>query len=216
MALAGVLAALLLTACVDEEEATGAAAATATRLRSTSATTSGLLISGTPKTQALVDNAYSFAPTARDPEGDTLTFAVANRPSWLSFSPSTGRLVGTPTAANVGVYRGVTIQVTDGASSETLQPFDIQVVAVGSTGVTISWLPPTQNDDGSPLTDLAGYRIRYGDRSGSYSNTISLNNPGLATYFVDGMVPGTYYFVISAYNTRGLESNYSNEAVVSL
>jgi hypothetical protein len=224
MALAVGLAALLLAACVDEVEeqtvttATPAdpAAPPGSSTPPTSSPTAPPQISGTPETQALVSQAYSFTPTAHDPDGDTLEFAVANRPSWLSFSRSTGRLSGTPTAADVGVYRGVAIQVTDGLSSRTIPQFDIQVVAVGSSSVTISWLPPTENEDGSPLTDLAGYRIRYGDRSGSYSNTISLNNPGLATYFVDGLVPSTYYFVISSYNSRGVESRYSGEAVVSL
>lgn len=198
-ALAVVLAAaLLLAACEGEEEGQAPQ------------------ISGTPRTQALVGQAYSFVPAAHDPDGDTLEFTIANLPSWLSFSGSTGTLSGTPTAADVGIYRGVTIQVTDGLSSTTMPQFDIEVVSVGSSGVTISWLPPTENEDGSPLTDLAGYRIHYGDRPGSYSNTILLNNPGLATYFVDGLVPSTYYFVLSAYNSAGIESRYSNEAVVNL
>ncbi len=37
---------------------------------------------------------------------------------------------------------------------------------------TLSWDPPTTNADGTPLTDLAGYRIYYGTSSGSYSQNI--------------------------------------------
>lgn len=215
MALAVVMAALLLTACSGEEDA-AADAATASPTPSPSAPQSPPQISGTPGKQTTVDQPYSFRPAAQDPDGDTLEFAVANRPGWLAFNPATGVLQGTPTAAHVGVYRGITIQVTDGSSFSTLPPFDIEVVAVGLRSVTLSWLPPTQNEDGTPLTDLAGYRIRYGNSSGSYSTTVSLDNPGLATYVVEGLVPNRYYFVMSSYNRLGVESRPSAEAVVSL
>jgi hypothetical protein len=180
------------------------------------AATSPPQISGTPSTQAGVDSPYSFVPAAQDPDSNTLEFTIANRPAWLTFNPSTGGLQGTPTAANVGVYRGITIQVTDGRSFSTLAPFDVEVVAVGSRSVTLSWLPPTENEDGSPLTNLAGYRIRYGSSSGSYSNTISVANPGLATYVVEGLVPSRYYFVIASVNSLGVESRNSAEAIFNL
>jgi hypothetical protein len=201
MAIAVVMGALL-AACGGEEEAGDAAGAPQ--------------ISGTPSKQAAADQPYSFVPGAIDPDGDTLKFDIANRPAWLSFNPATGALQGTPTAANVGVFRGITIQVTDGTSFSTLPPFDIEVVAAGLRSVTLSWLPPTQNEDGSPLTDLAGYKIRYGSSPGTYSNTISLDGPGLATYVVEGLTPSRYYFVIASYNKLGVESRNSAEAVVTL
>jgi hypothetical protein len=173
-------------------------------------------ISGAPQTQVLVNQAYSFVPTVTDPDGGPFTFDIANRPAWLTFNASTGALSGTPTAADVGTYRNITIQVTDGKSPATLNPFDIQVLAAGSASVTLSWVPPTQNEDGSPLTDLAGYKIRYGGTSGSYPNTISVTNPGLATYVIDGLLPTKYYFVMSSVNSRGVESSHSNEAVITL
>jgi hypothetical protein len=106
--------------------------------------------------------------------------------------------------------------VTDGEAFSTLQPFDIEVVAGGQGNVTLSWLPPTENVDGSPLTNLAGYRIRYGNASGSYSNTISVANPGLATFVVEGLTPNKYYFVIASYNSAGVESSNSTEASITL
>ncbi len=87
---------------------------------------------------------------------------------------------------------------------------------MGPSSVTLSWIPPTENEDGTPLTNLAGYRIRYGDRSGSYSKTISVTNPGLAAYVIDGLLPETHYFVMSSVNSSGVESQYSNEHVISL
>lgn len=216
MALAVMMAALLLAGCGGEEEETAATSAPAAPAPPPPSSGSPPQISGAPGTQALIDHTYSFVPTANDPNGDTLQFTIANRPAWLTFSAATGGLTGTPTAADVGTYRGVTIQVTDGKTPSTLPAFDIQVLATGPSSVTLSWLPPTENEDGSPLTDLAGYRIRYGEAPGAYQKRITLNSAGLATYFIDGLLPTTYYFVLSSVNSRGVESQYSNEAAISL
>ena len=54
-------------------------------------------ITGTPATSAAVGSAYSFTPTATDPDGGTLGFTIQNRPSWAAFDTATGRLSGTPT-----------------------------------------------------------------------------------------------------------------------
>lgn len=75
---------------------------------------------------------------------------------------------------------------------------------------TLSWLPPTENTDGSSLTNLAGYNIYYGTEAGNYTEVITIDNPGIAEYVVDNLPPGnTYYFVITAFDDSGNESEYS-------
>ena len=83
--------------------------------------------------------------------------------------------------------------------------------AASAGAVTINWVAPTQNVDGSTLTNLSGYKIHYGTASNNYTQTIKVSNPGLATYVVDGLSPGTYYFSVSAYNSAGTESPLSSE-----
>ncbi|HEX6999858.1 MAG TPA: putative Ig domain-containing protein [Gammaproteobacteria bacterium] len=173
-------------------------------------------ISGTPRSQAVVGQLYDFRPTATDPDGDALSFSIANRPDWLSFDPKTGRLSGTPGAGDLGAYENITIQVAANGRYDTLPPFDIEVVAVGTRSVTLTWLPPTENEDGSELTDLAGYKIRYGQASGTYTEDIVLEDPGLSSYVVEGLAPGTYYFVVAAFNSEGVYSRNSNEASATL
>lgn len=57
--------------------------------------------------------------------------------------------------------------------------------------------------------DLAGYRAYWGTASRSYGPPV---NVGLSTtYIVPGLAPGTYYFAVTAYNSAGYESGYSNE-----
>ena len=77
--------------------------------------------------------------------------------------------------------------------------------------VTINWMPPTENVDGSALTNLAGYHIHYGTASGKYTQTISVSNAGLATYVVSDLTPGRYYFAVAAVNSSGTESPLSPE-----
>ena len=66
-------------------------------------------ISGVPANAVTINQAYSFQPSASDPNNDTLRFVISNRPSWASFSTSTGRLSGTPAAANIGTYSNIVI-----------------------------------------------------------------------------------------------------------
>ena len=68
--------------------------------------------------------------------------------------------------------------------------------------VTLAWDP---NDE----SDLAGYKVYYGKVPGVYGAPISLGTQ--TTYTVTGLTPGTYYFAVTAYNTAGLESGFSNE-----
>jgi hypothetical protein len=170
------------------------------------------VISGTPPTSVTPGTVYSFQPTTSDPDGNPLTYSIANRPSWATFNASTGRLAGTPTSANVGTYSNIVITVSDGAASASLPAFSITVVAVATGSATLSWIPPTTNTDGSPLTNLAGYRVRWGPAAGTYTSSVTLSNPGLTAYVVGNLVPGTYYFVVTALNSAGAESQFSNVA----
>ncbi len=173
-------------------------------------------ISGAPMELAAVNQLYFFQPFASDLDGDQLEFSIVNKPSWLGFDSLSGAISGIPTAADVGSYGGIWINVSDGLNGASLGPFDIEVVAIGQDSVTLSWLPPTENEDGSPLMDLAGYRLRYGSNANSYPNLIDINNPGIVTFSVENLVPNTYYFVITAYNSSGVESTFSNQATMTL
>jgi hypothetical protein len=170
-------------------------------------------ISGTPASTVEEGVAYVFAPSAYDADGDTLSFSVSSLPSWASFNSSTGAVTGTPVNLDVGVTSNIVISVSDGVASVSLSAFSINVTAAStSTGTaTLSWLPPTENTDGSVLTDLAGYKIYYGTTAGNYTSVIMIDNPGIASYVVDNLPGGnTYFFVITSVTSSGLESEYSS------
>ncbi|MGQ0430459.1 MAG: putative Ig domain-containing protein [Gammaproteobacteria bacterium] len=168
------------------------------------------VISGTPGTSIVEGQAYSFTPTASDADGDTLTFSIINRPSWATFATSNGRLSGTPGAGTAGTYSNIQIRVSDGTVEAALPAFSITVQQAANGSATLSWTAPTTRTDGSPLTNLAGYRLRYGNSQGNYPNTINVTNPGLTSYVVNNLASGTWYFVLAAYDSGGLESSNTN------
>ena len=80
--------------------------------------------------------------------------------------------------------------------------------------VTLTWNAPTTNADGTPITYFSGaYSIYYGTASGNYSQVTNLNNSnGIVTQQVPNLTDGqVYFFVVTAVNTLGNESGYSNE-----
>jgi len=169
------------------------------------------VIAGVPLTSVLQDTNYQFVPTASDADGDVLTFSITNRPAWAIFNSATGTVTGSPSAADIATYANITISVSDGIATTSLAPFAITVDAIALGAATLSWEAPTTNVDGSPLLDLAGYRIHWGQQSGNYSNSITVMNPGITAYVVENLASGTYYFAVTALRSNGLESTFSNE-----
>lgn len=71
---------------------------------------------------------------------------------------------------------------------------------------TLSWDPVKMDTRGKPLTNLAGYKIRYGPSDRAMWYIVKVRNPNQTTYVVKDLFPGTWYFAISAYTSSGTES----------
>lgn len=151
-----------------------------------------------------------FQPTVNQSSG-TVTFSVTGLPAWAQFDTTSGLLTGTPTTADEGTTGAVAITASDGGSTASLAPFTINITAPATppptTGsATLSWTIPTQNTDGSPLTDLAGYIIRYGTSAANMSKSISVSSATTTAYEIDNLSSGTYYFEVIAYSSEGTQS----------
>jgi hypothetical protein len=96
------------------------------------------------------------------------------------------------------------------APAPTPAPAPVPPPTAESKTATLEWTPPTTQTDGSTLADLAGYRIHYGKSALALDQVIEVRNPSLSTYMVEGLAPGTYYFAVSAFNSRNMESERSN------
>lgn len=174
------------------------------------ATNSAPSISGTAPTAITVGGEYRFIPTASDADDDTLTFSVSGLPRWAEFDASTGQFSGAPESGDVGTYSNISISVTDGNASASLSQFSITVNAIANGSVTLSWTAPTENEDGSALTDLDGYCIYWGTTPGEYHEPVIIDNESVTTYVVENIPPGTYEFVATSFNQSGVESRYSS------
>jgi hypothetical protein len=169
-------------------------------------------ISGTPINTVTAGSPYSFTPTAKDSDSTALTFSIRNKPAWATFSTTTGQLLGTPSATNVGSYAGVVIAVSDGQASAALSAFTVTVTPSAIRSAALSWTAPTQNTDGSALTDLSGYHIYYGTSASALNQTVTIGTAGVTTYVIDGLASGTWYFAVKAVDAGGLESDLSGVA----
>lgn len=98
--------------------------------------------------------------------------------------------------------------------------------------VTLNWAPPTQNTDGTPLTDLTGYRVYYSSVARPVGcNGTAATSTGCQTWVtgalkVDVPAPAnnrvltnqnltpatTYFFSVVAIKSTGAVSAFSNEA----
>jgi hypothetical protein len=90
--------------------------------------------------------------------------------------------------------------------------FRITPVVVTNGTASVFWSAPAQNTDGSPLTDLAGFRIIYGTSATQLDRQVEVANPAAVSHTVTGLAPGTWFFAVVAYNSAGASSEDSNVA----
>jgi hypothetical protein len=177
-----------------------------------------MTISGTPPATATVGEEYSFTPVVENANERELQFAYLGLPSWSGNYRGSGSIIGTPTAP--GIYPDIQIQAWDGQHFAVTAPFTITVLGAGATavpsgavGTTVSWSKPTQNVDGTPLTDLSGYIVRYGTGPGALTGQILVSSPSSTSVEIDNLLPGNWYFKVAAVTSANMESQFS--AVIS-
>ncbi len=182
----------------------------------TSSGTGKLTISGTPPSTISAGRAYSFTPTVAGAHGRTLSFAIGQKPSWASFSGTTGTLSGTPTTANVGEFRDIEIAVYNGLASAVGSTFSVTVTSSGTSPppadkVTISGTPANSVVAASAYrfqptaTDSVGKALSYSVRNAPPWASFSIANGALSGTPTSSEV-GTYSgIVVSA--SDGTASN---------
>ena len=150
-------------------------------------------ISGTPAMSVAAGTTYSFTPSAMDPDADSLTFGVWNKPTWATFNPTTGQLSGTPDASAVGTYPAIVITARDGLVSTSIEPFSITVTEASGSTAPEANAPPVI--EGSPeISATAGTQYSFtptaSDTNGDPLEFRVWNLPSWAT-FESGRLSGT-------------------------
>jgi len=95
------------------------------------------------------------------------------------------------------------------AQSPTAMP---NQVPVGYGTASLSWTPVTTDTSGTPLADLAGYKVYYGTSPGELDTAILVQDPSATAYVVNYLASGTWYFAVAAYTTGGIDGARSNVA----
>ena len=152
-------------------------------------------IESSPVTKTDEDALYSYTFSARDLDiGDSITYAAATKPHWLSFSPSTGVLSGTPTNNDVGKHK-IILTATDTADAVVQQEFIIEVLNVNDAPSIEAINEILSEDSGASMvsgflygTDVDnGTTLTFSSNSleGTYG-TLSLDkSTGFYTYSLD-------------------------------
>jgi hypothetical protein len=71
-------------------------------------------------------------------------------------------------------------------------------------------------EDGSPDLIIAGFNIYYGTAPGDYEIPINIPSGADTVYTIPNLPDGTYYAVVTEYDTAGRESIYTPEMVATL
>ena len=173
-------------------------------------------ISADAPAYARVGTAYDFAPSSNDGDGDALHFTADNLPPWASINATTGHITGTPQADDVGVYESITIKVADATHTVSTQPFDITVIGAAGGMATLHWETPLSKVDGSPLDDLAGYRIVYGRNPDDLDESVFIDDPTATSYEFEDLDSGVWYFAVIGIDAGGLEGPPTTTASKSI
>jgi len=169
-----------------------------------------MTLSGTPVPSVAAGAQFSFRPLVSGARaGATLTYSIENLPGWASFDTATGEVSGIPATADVGAWEGIVISVSDGERSASLEAFALEVVAASLGSAQLSWTAPMQNADGSPLTDLAGFRVYWGTAADELTYSMQIDNPSVSMFLVENLTPAQWFFAVTALDATGNESALS-------
>lgn len=156
-------------------------------------------------------------------------WAATDSATWLTVSPGTGTITSTAQVAvgvntaglAAGTYTAsITITLAKGESASvpvtltvapatTTSSSTTTTVTGTSTTASLAWSAP------STSTGVAGYKVYIGTVSGIYGTSINVGN--VTSYVANNLAVGnTYYFVVTDYNSSGIESTPSNEVSKSI
>lgn len=92
-----------------------------------------------------------------------------------------------------------------------VEPLPPPIVEPVTYQVTLSWVAPTEMEDGTPLNsqDIEAYYIQWGESENNLTNTIPIAK-NINHYTIESLSQGDYYFSIQVEDQFGNRSDLSN------
>ncbi len=167
-----------------------------------------------PSSASVMDTSDPAVSLAGNAGSDMGIFRV----SWANDRGGQGIASGTDSwqTASIALELGenvITVTAEDTAGATTSRSIVVNRESGQTGSASLSWAAPTARTDGSPLTNLTGYKIFYGRMSGIYDYQIDISNAGILTYVIENLASGDWYFALTAYDSEGIESDRSNEVL---
>jgi hypothetical protein len=126
---------------------------------------------------------------------------------------ASGGWSGSRSTSGSAVVGPLSVRTTFSISCSGAGGSALAMVAISVNGtMSLSWIAPSENVDGSPLTDLSGYRVYYGEVSRNYPDMTEVSDPNTTNTSI-ALPSGDYYVVMTALDEEGNESAYSNEVL---
>jgi autotransporter-associated beta strand protein len=153
---------------------------------------------------------------ASDLNLDTLTYGLASGPAWLSMTnPSTGRVTGTPTSANLG-QNTFTVTVSDGVHPAVEATMTINVIPTSAAtwlGISGNWNDPGIWSGGG-FVDSANAEINFTGTDITADRTVTLNGNRTAGYitFTDSGV-SSHNLTLSGAQTLSLDVSSGSPSI---
>ncbi len=182
-------------------------------------------LTGNPATTVEEDSLYHFEPSVNDVDiGDDLVFSIENKPDWINFDSTRGRLSGTPANDDVGVHRDISIRVSDGQDVTALPSFDLTVINTNDpaqiSGTPANIAPedshysfiPTANDIDVGDTLIFSIENRpswanFDPLTGALSGTPINDDVGSYNNIVIGVSDGTLAVFLPAFDITVVNTN---------
>ena len=115
------------------------------------------------------------------------------------------------TGLAAGTYNAIiTVAASVSTNSPQQIPVSLTLSVTAANKATLAWSTNTESD-------LAGYKVHRGTASGTYGAPLTTLPKTTTSYTATGLQNGTtYFFVITAYDSSGNESTFSNEVSKSI
>lgn len=167
-----------------------------------------LLGASTAYAQAAPDVTFTVTAVSQGPGKavPTLTWSTTSpAPTSCTASGSTA-WTGTKPASGTLVLPAITVNAA----------YTLSCTWPTDSIATVSWVAPTQNTDGSPLTDLGGFRILWGKSATALDQTVYLQDPLAKSWVSPTLTLGAWYFGVVSFNALGIEGSLSNVATKTI